>query len=97
MTLHQPWASLVVAGIKRCEGRTWDSDHRGQLFIHAASREAVPEEVEEVEERYKALYAMDPSFAGNLVFPKHYPTSCLLGCVTVGDVLPQQEHREAMM
>ena len=25
--VHQPWASLVVAGIKRLEGRTWDPGH----------------------------------------------------------------------
>jgi len=27
------------------------------------------------------------------VFPEAYPTGCLLGCVDVSDVLPQEEHR----
>lgn len=30
----------------------------------------------------------------NIEFPEIYPTSCLLGCVTVTDVLSQKEYRE---
>ena len=30
LTLHQPWASLVVAGIKRLEGREWTTDFKGK-------------------------------------------------------------------
>lgn len=29
MSMHQPWASLLVAGIKKHEGRSWYSSHRG--------------------------------------------------------------------
>ena len=32
LTLHQPWASLVVYGIKRIEGRNWPTKHRGKLL-----------------------------------------------------------------
>jgi len=28
-----------------------------------------------------------------LEFPQHYPPGCLLGCVDVVDVLPQEEYR----
>mgnify|MGYP001451385117 CR=1 FL=1 len=27
LSMHQPWASLLVAGIKRVEGRSWPTDH----------------------------------------------------------------------
>lgn len=30
LSMHQPWASLLVYGIKRIEGRTWPTDHRGR-------------------------------------------------------------------
>ena len=33
-------------------------------------------------------------FTGNIIFPTNLPTSCLLGCVDVEDVLPQEEYRE---
>ena len=37
LTMHQPWASLLVYGIKRAEGRGWNTDFRGRLWIHAGS------------------------------------------------------------
>ena len=37
LTLRQPWASLVVAGIKDVETRTWRTNYRGRLGIHAGS------------------------------------------------------------
>ena len=33
----QPWAQLLVHGIKRIEGRAWGSNHRGRVWIHATS------------------------------------------------------------
>jgi hypothetical protein len=36
LTLTQPWASLVAAGEKRIETRSWRTAHRGPLGIHAA-------------------------------------------------------------
>lgn len=38
LTLWQPWASLVVHGLKRFETRSWSTTHRGLLAIHAAAR-----------------------------------------------------------
>src|SRR2546430_14210632 len=35
LTIRQPWASLVIAGIKDVENRTWATKHRGRLAIHA--------------------------------------------------------------
>ncbi len=33
--MWQPYASLVVEGVKRFEGRDWYTDYRGPLWIHA--------------------------------------------------------------
>lgn len=38
LSLVQPWASILVSGVKRCETRGWQSAHRGPLLIHAAKR-----------------------------------------------------------
>lgn len=35
LTLHQPWASAIVAGLKRHETRSWATSYRGPLAIHA--------------------------------------------------------------
>jgi hypothetical protein len=45
LTIHQPWASLVVQGAKRVENRRWPTWHRGLLLIHAGrSREWFPDD-----------------------------------------------------
>jgi hypothetical protein len=38
LTVRQPWASLIVAGIKDVENRSWRTNYRGRLGIHAGSR-----------------------------------------------------------
>lgn len=38
LTLWQPWASLIVVGAKTIETRSWSTDYRGPLVIHAAKR-----------------------------------------------------------
>lgn len=36
LTLTQPWATLIAIGAKRIETRSWATDYRGPLAIHAA-------------------------------------------------------------
>ncbi|XP_056636223.1 activating signal cointegrator 1 [Diorhabda sublineata] len=84
LSMHQPYASLLVAGVKKHEGRTWPTTHRGRLWIAAAARVPEDDEIEALESFYREYYH-DPS----LKFPKEYPTSCLLGCVFVEDCLDQ--------
>jgi hypothetical protein len=36
LSVRQPWATLIVDGVKTVENRTWDTTHRGPLAIHAA-------------------------------------------------------------
>lgn len=36
LTLTQPWATLIPLGAKRIETRSWRTDYRGPLAIHAA-------------------------------------------------------------
>ena len=38
LTVRQPWASLIVRGIKDVENRTWPTRYRGPVLIHAAKR-----------------------------------------------------------
>ncbi|KAF6719058.1 Activating signal cointegrator 1 [Oryzias melastigma] len=88
LSMHQPWASLLVRGIKKVEGRTWYTSHRGRLWIAAAAKKPTPQEIAEVEEMYRRLSKKE------VKFPKDYPSGCLLGCVNVTDCLSQQQFRE---
>ncbi|KAF5203407.1 Activating signal cointegrator [Thalictrum thalictroides] len=81
LTMHQPWASLLVYGIKRVEGRSWPSPIRGRLWIHAASKVPDPETIKAMEDFYREIYAVNG--ITDIKFPEYYPVSRLLGCVEV--------------
>jgi len=83
LSMHQPWASLLVYGIKRIEGRSWPTDHRGVLWIHAAAKQPEPELIASLEAQYKTIRSRP--------FPKFYPCSVLLGCVEIVDCLSHDE------
>lgn len=38
ITIKQPWASLIVVGIKDVENRTWKTNFRGRVLIHASAK-----------------------------------------------------------
>ena len=48
LTIWQPWASLIAAGLKRYETRSWATDYRGLLAIHAAKRPLNPDEIRSI-------------------------------------------------
>lgn len=35
ITIKQPWASLIAHGIKDIENRTWKTNFRGRILVHA--------------------------------------------------------------
>lgn len=38
ITIWQPWASLIACGAKQYETRSWKTDYRGPIAIHAAAK-----------------------------------------------------------
>ena len=87
LTMHQPWASLLVYGVKRVEGRAWSTDFRGTLWIHAGGKRVEPEEIRRIETFYR-----DVIYKGvDVEFPKHYPYSHIVGCVEVTDCLDRSQ------
>ena len=37
ITIKQPWASLIATGLKDIENRSWKTNYRGRVLIHAAA------------------------------------------------------------
>lgn len=35
ITIKQPWATLIREGIKKYEFRSWKTNYRGEVYIHA--------------------------------------------------------------
>ncbi|XP_028812545.1 activating signal cointegrator 1 isoform X2 [Denticeps clupeoides] len=88
LSMHQPWASLLIKGIKRVEGRSWYTSHRGRLWIAAAAKRPLAQEISDVEAVYRQVHKK------GVPFPTEYPTGCLLGCVNVVDCLSQEQFKE---
>lgn len=38
LSIKQPWAALIVAGVKDVENRTWPTRYRGVVIVHASQR-----------------------------------------------------------
>ena len=53
LTIRQPWASLIAEGHKRIETRSWSTNHRGLLAIHAAK--AFPQDAMRFAQEERAL------------------------------------------
>lgn len=41
ISLRRPWASLILAGLKSVETRSWNTHVRGRLYIHVSQQPAV--------------------------------------------------------
>lgn len=72
LSVRQPWAALIITGEKWCENRSWTSDYRGPLWIHA-SQTFGREDREECEP-----YGIDP---GSLT------CGAIIGCAELVEIL----------
>ncbi|CDW80309.1 activating signal cointegrator 1 [Stylonychia lemnae] len=92
MSMHQPWASLLVMGIKRFEGREWTHKFRGPLWIHATSQKPTQELIDQIEGSYREFYK---SIGEDLPpFPDRYLTSVVIGRVDVIDIISLEEYHD---
>ncbi len=74
LTIRQPWADLIMCGIKDVENRSWSTKFRGRLLIHGAKK---------VEWHVVEYLTKEHGF----VFPEGYQprTGAILGSVEVTD------------
>lgn len=87
LSIKQPWASMIVRGLKRFEIRSWTTPYRGQLIIHASSAQPTKRLAEELLEDSPAITALlkkiDISSLDEL---RALPRSAIVGSVTLVDV-----------
>lgn len=53
ITIKQPWAYLIAIGVKDIENRTWKTNFRGRVLIHAAAKNDNSEPPLLTEEQYQ--------------------------------------------
>ena len=54
LSIKEPFASLICEGIKHIETRSWKTNYRGEIYIHA-SRAKVPKNDERINRLIKML------------------------------------------
>lgn len=81
ITVKQPWASLIVHGIKDIENRTWKTNFRGRVLIHAAGSHGRKFSVNLTDAQTKAAFATIAKYTmfGSLSF------GAIIGSVEIVD------------
>ena len=75
ISLLQPWATLVVMGVKKIETRNWGTKHRGTILIHASQGKA------------GSIFAADAPFKKYIPDFKKLPFGAIIGEATIADVI----------
>ncbi len=75
ISLLQPWASLVVMGIKTIETRSWGTAWRGPILIHASQG------------KVGSLFAAEPIFKKYIPDFKKLPFGAIIGRAKISDVI----------
>lgn len=79
LSVLQPWAWAIVHGPKRVENRSWRTDYRGPLLIHAGKSRSL------LDEDYSDLPMSVPD-ASRLTFGAIIGECQLVDCVPGGDL-----------
>lgn len=94
LTVWQPWASLIAAGLKLHETRGWPTNQRGPLVIHAAKRW----EQDQVDVIYDEPFRSAMDRMGVMLPPwrkalaaRFLPLGCAVGVARIVDCFPTDE------
>ena len=82
ITIKQPWASLIVDGVKDIENRTWATNYRGLVLVHAGSAKQnafskilTPQQIYEADGKLNYKQSFDSLF----------PKGAIIGTVNIVD------------
>lgn len=78
LSLLQPWATLVVIGAKKFECRSWNTNYRGPIIIHASGKKP---------SRREKLFFRKADFFRNYIDDMDYlPFGPLIGKVILKEI-----------
>lgn len=85
LSLLQPWAGLIMLGIKRIETQSWKTQYRGPLLIHSSAKitTAGHELIKEVDHKYEQLSVDEMKILE--------VTGCILGMVDLVDCISSND------
>lgn len=80
ITIKQPWSSLVVEGIKDVENRTWKTNFRGRILVHAGAKQIDSKDLFSMEKANEI-----PSDLLEDIEDCNLPTGAIIGSVEIVD------------
>lgn len=83
LSIRQPWASIICAGIKDVENRTWKTNYRGKLLIHSSSYKC-PKGVANLLPLEMGNTLLNEDLYGNIDL-NDFPSSSIIGYVDLSD------------
>jgi activating signal cointegrator 1 len=83
LSLTQPWAQLMVIGVKEYDTRSWSTRYRGRLAIHAAK--GFPKDARDFRKNEAACDLANSGFALGI------PFGAIIGEATLVDVWTTEE------
>jgi len=88
LSIQQPWASLICAGVKDVENRTWKTSHRGKLLIHVSgTKTSIEKLIRSQPIEYIAEIMNQSETFGQLPLPEEMPVGAIIGYVDVVDCI----------
>lgn len=92
LSIKQPWASLIAHGIKDIENRTWKTNFRGRIYIHASAKTAEFKDLIDNDMHAKEqLFIHSSSLRANYEIFKTYPHGAIIGQVDIVDCVINHE------
>jgi hypothetical protein len=90
LTVKQPWAHLICAGIKDVENRSWKTNFRGRVLIHSSAKyeEDLFETVPIIE---NGVDKLKTKIFGKIYNCSDFETSAIIGSVEIVDCV--QNHQ----
>ena len=86
ISIKQPWASLIIEGIKDIENRTWKTSFRGTVLVHATAKTAgIPSELLTNEQWDSLHYCIESPFWMFELMAGRYTNSAIIGTVDIVD------------
>jgi hypothetical protein len=85
LSLIQPWATLVVLGDKQVETRSWKTDYRGRVAVHASKNFPATARA------FAFAGAAARPLARHDLDPHDLPRGAIIGTVEIVDVLPAHQ------
>lgn len=84
ITIKQPWANLIVEGIKDVENRTWPTKFRGRVLIHAGMTKTIGPMVRYLNQEQQKVFRTKIGYYG-LDFLE--PLGAIIGSVEIVDCI----------